>query len=148
MITQLEQVREFMRAMRQAAPDLPTLPHSTIRSARYRMLVEEAWELEDAKEFEDYVDAVVDILYVALGAAAEAGLDPDTLVLCFQEVHRANMSKFWTLDQAFKNKDKTIEVERVGEDKWIAKRDGKVVKPPTFQPPDILSILKARYPRA
>lgn len=143
---QFGHVREFMRAMRQASPPLPTLPHPALRSARRNMLVEEAQELEDATEYEDYVDAVVDTLYVALGAAVEAGLDADTLALCFQEVHRANMSKFWTTDQAAK--DTTVVVECVGDDKWIAKRDGKVVKPDTFQPPDILSILKARYPRA
>lgn len=60
-------------------------------------------------------DALTDIAYVVEGAALEFGLDSQA---CLKEVHRSNMSK-------------------LGEDgKPIYRADGKVLKGPSFTPPD------------
>ena len=136
---QYEQVLEFMRAMNQETPRLREMPKYQTVHARFKMLDEEVFELRVADNYTDYVDAVVDILYVTLGAAVEAGLDGDTLAACFDEVHRANMSKFWTAEQVAEHKgDLQFEYSPAG---YIAKRDGKVVKPPTFTPPNLSAII-------
>jgi len=136
---QYEQVREFMLAMKQAVPANRTVPSRDLKEARSWMLDEEAFELRVADNYVDYVDAVVDILYVALGAAVEAGLDADTLTKCFSEVHRANMTKFWTAEQAVEH-DGNLKFEASAAG-YIAKRDGKVIKPPTFTPPNLSAII-------
>ena len=57
---------------------------------RSRHLGEEMDELIAAKNWEDQADALVDLIYVALGALVEIGVTPGTV---FNEVHRANMEK-------------------------------------------------------
>ena len=136
---QHDQVREFMLAMKQAVPANRTVPSRDLKEARCWMLYEEAFELRVADNYTEYVDAVVDILYVAMGAAVEAGLDADTLTKCFSEVHRANMTKFWTAEQVAEH-DGNLKFEDSPAG-YIAKRDGKVVKPPTFIPPNLSAIL-------
>ena len=136
---QYEQVREFMRAMNQETPRLREMPKYQTAHARFKMLQEEAGELIAAELYDDYVDAVVDILYVTLGAAVEAGLDGDTLAACFDEVHMANMSKFWTAEQVAEHEgDLQFEYSPAG---YIAKWRGKVIKPPTFTPPNLSAII-------
>lgn len=56
---------------------------------------------------------LADVLYIAYGTAHVAGIDLDA---AFEEVHRANMHK-----------------ARAG----IRRADGKIVKPPDFEPPDM-----------
>lgn len=136
---QHDQVREFMLAMNQTAPALHEMPRFQTVFTRFKMLNEECNELLSSDRYDQYVDAVVDILYVALGAAVEAGLDANTLTQCFSEVHRANMAKFWTAEQV-KEHDGNLKFE-YSTAGYIAKRDGKVVKPPTFTPPNLSAIL-------
>lgn len=137
---QHDQVREFMLAMNQAVPTLHEMPRFRTVFTRFKMLDEECNELLSSDRYDQYVDAVVDILYVALGAAVEAGLDASTLTQCFNEVHRANMSKFWTAEQVAEHEGGSLKFEYCTSG-YIAKRDGKVVKPPTFTPPNLSAIL-------
>ena len=62
------------------------------------------------------LDAICDLIYVAIGFALKAGMDIDG---AFREVHRSNMSK---LDK---------------DGKPIKRADGKVLKGPHFTPPKL-----------
>jgi predicted HAD superfamily Cof-like phosphohydrolase len=125
-----DQVAEFHRVF-----ELPSRPSpgmtgvdSVLRDLRIRLLEEEVAEFREATEAEDIVavaDAIGDILYVAYGAAITYGIDADAVVA---EVHRSNMSK-------------------LGPDgRPVRRADGKVLKPSSYHPPDIESVLFGRSP--
>ena len=75
------------------------------------------WSAYGGKEWPvQMLDAICDLIYVAIGFALKAGMDIDG---AFREVHRSNMSK-------------------LGEDgKPIKRDDGKVLKGPNFTPPNL-----------
>lgn len=56
----------------------------------------------------------------------------------FLEVHRSNMSKIWTCKPLVQSAEVVIAQVKDG---WILKRDGKVVKPPTYSKADLGKIL-------
>lgn len=95
-----------------------------LRTLWPRLLAEEVAEFRDAvagQNLRDVADALGDILYVAYQAAASYGIPIDAV---FREVHRSNLTK-------------------VGPDGAVAYRDdGKVLKPPSYSPPDIAGVLK------
>ena len=64
------------------------------------------------------IDALCDLLYVVFGAFVAFGLRPAPY---FEEVHASNMTK-------------------VGPDA-VVREDGKIIKPPSFRPPDLKKIL-------
>ena len=66
---------------------------------------------------------MADLLYVTYGTAVSYGIDMEPV---FQEVHRSNLSKVGGYKRA----------------------DGKWVKPPTYSPADIVSILEAQQEHA
>ena len=68
----------------------------------------------------DSADALTDILVVTYGAGAAFGIDLDK---CFDEVHRSNMSKLSE------------------EGKPIYNEFGKVMKGPSYSPPDLKKII-------
>jgi predicted HAD superfamily Cof-like phosphohydrolase len=115
-------VREFHDAFGIAVRDVPVAdpPESDLRT---RLLREEAQEYYDAVEAGDVVqvaDALADIVYVAYGTALNHGIDLDAVLA---EVHRANMSK-------------------LGADGLpLLRSDGKVLKGPTYEPPDVATVL-------
>jgi predicted HAD superfamily Cof-like phosphohydrolase len=116
-------VREFMQVFGQETPETFS-PDRFPKALRANLIVEEVKELVAAINAEDWVevvDALCDILYVTYGAAVALGVDIEPFL---EEVHRSNMSK---LDP---------ETGRP-----IYREDGKVVKPPTWSPPDLLRIL-------
>jgi predicted HAD superfamily Cof-like phosphohydrolase len=86
---------------------------------RIDLISEELQELVDALTAEDptaVADALTDLAYVVNGAAISFGIDLDT---CMAEVHRSNMTK-------------------LGEDGLpIYREDGKVMKGPNFEPPQL-----------
>lgn len=61
-------------------------------------------------------DGLCDLIYVALGAAVEFGID---LAPLFEEVHRSNLTKT----------------------PGVAREDGKILKGPDFEPPRIAELL-------
>lgn len=69
----------------------------------------------------DAVDAIADLIYVALGTAVEMGVDMDPI---WRAVHAANMAK-------------------VGGPK---RDDGKQMKPPGWVPPPIAELVAAQVP--
>ncbi len=90
---------------------------------RQALLDEEVDELRDAVRAGDVVgiaDALADIVYIACGTAHAYGIDLDAVVA---EVHRSNMTK-------------------LGADGHpLYRADGKVLKGPTYQPPQVAAVL-------
>ena len=121
--TNFELVEDFMEAMGQEVNAVPTFPEDEIQRLRLDLIDEELDELHyaiDNKDMVEIADALGDLLYVVYGAGHAFGIDLDE---CFKEIHASNMSK-------------------LGPDgKPIKREDGKVLKPDTFFPPDLKSIL-------
>ena len=121
--TNFELVEDFMEAMGQDVNVVPTFPEDEIQRLRLDLIEEELDELHyaiDNKDMVEIADALGDLLYVVYGAGHAFGIDLDE---CFKEIHASNMSK-------------------LGPDgKPIKREDGKVLKPDTFFPPDLKSIL-------
>jgi predicted HAD superfamily Cof-like phosphohydrolase len=121
--TNFELVGDFMEAMDQEVLIYPTFPEEHIRKLRLDLIEEELDELHlgiDNQDIVEVADALTDLLYVVYGAGHAFGIDLDE---CFQEVHQSNMSK-------------------LGEDgRPIKREDGKVLKPDTYFPPDLKSVL-------
>ncbi len=121
--TNFELVEDFMEAMGQEVNAIPAFPEEEIQRLRLDLIEEELDELHyaiDNKDMVEIADALGDLLYVVYGAGHAFGIDLDE---CFKEIHASNMSK-------------------LGPDgKPIKREDGKVLKPDTFFPPDLKSIL-------
>lgn len=124
-MTNADKVKEFMIACGQEVLSTPTLLDDDTRFLRETLITEEYWEFFEASGQGNLVaiaDSLTDLLYVIYGAAHAYGIDINA---CFDEVHRSNMSK-------------------VGPDgKVVLREDGKILKPDTYTPPDLESILKA-----
>ena len=107
------------------ACDLPVGDRPSLCDGRYddlvqNMLFEEVRELADAMALDDLpqaADAIGDLIYSAISGAIRLGID---LRPVWYEIHRANMTKVGGLKRA----------------------DGKQLKPPGWQPPDIESALR------
>ena len=121
--TNFELVEDFMEAMGQEVNAVPTFPEEEIQRLRLDLIEEELDELHyaiDNKDMVEIADALGDLLYVVYGAGHAFGIDLDE---CFKEIHASNMSK-------------------LGPDgKPIKREDGKVLKPDSFFPPDLKTIL-------
>ncbi len=169
MTTEQKQVREFMQLFGQETPEKPSIPSREIRRLRAKLILEEAQELCEALGFEveldmyegsednlyEYgnpnlsliADGLADLHYVAYcGTAIACGLDMKPI---FQEVHRSNMSKMWTVDEYEKSMDIGLSFtfcwdndptnSPMQDDRcWLAKnKDGKVIKSPSYSPANI-----------
>ena len=121
-------VEAFMRAGGQTTSIIPEVPDPPIAERRIEMLREEVDELEDAVadiDIVEYADAIADIIYVALGAAVEAGIDIEPVI---EEVIDSNNSK--------------IDWERGLP--WARHDNGKIAKDHHYEPPRIAEILEAQ----
>ena len=115
-------VRDFHNAMGIPAPDFPSSlgPRHYLRA---RLIDEECKEFEEAAEKGDtleMIDALCDIIYVALGSAVEMGVD---LAPFWTEVQKANMAKAG----------------------GPVREDGKIMKPPGWKPPDHATVWGTAY---
>lgn len=72
--------------------------------------------------FPELAKELADLLYVVYGTAEEFGIPLEEV---FKAVHESNMSKVWD--------DGTVHYNEIG----------KILKPPTYSPPDLESILNA-----
>jgi predicted HAD superfamily Cof-like phosphohydrolase len=126
-------VRRFMEHFGQQVPEDKGFPEIYTVDQRCQLIKEELAELWASTNNVDYLDAVIDLLYVVYGAAVEAGFNADTIDQAFLEVHRSNMSKLWTDREKadYSGSDLVFEPRF---DKWIAKRGGKVIKSPSYSP--------------
>ena len=143
MKTQHNQVRQFHARFRHPLGTAPILPEEAERLLRYRMLTEEVNELYEACSATEYADAIIDIIYVALGAAVSAGISGDQIEAAFAEVHRSNMSKLWTWKEVVLSMPDGGEFDQVGQDAFIVKNPhGKILKPPGHSPANLAPILE------
>jgi len=146
-----KQVEEFMIAAKQEVKSSPAVPDEKIVRLRAKLVMEEAFELlealfdlESKPEVKDYyktlngnikelieefpikvdmvevADACGDIDYVVEGTRLAFGINGKPIA---DEVQRTNMAKF-------------------GPGSWVRESDGKQMKPPGWEPPDIAKLLK------
>jgi predicted HAD superfamily Cof-like phosphohydrolase len=104
----------------------PTLLIDDVMKARHKHMIEEANEFLYSNNMSDIhgcVDALIDVVYVALGTANMMGLTEEEFVECWRKVHIANMKK-----EAIKDKNG----HKLG-----------VVKPEGWLSPDFASVLGA-----
>lgn len=110
-----EMVKEFHKTFGHPVADRPTMLEDRRGYVRTDWMVEEIQEFLLAQSITDQVDAMIDLIYFALGTLVEIGVPPET---AFEIVHKANMTKF----------DEEGKVRRRG--------DGKILKPAWWMPPD------------
>lgn len=121
-----DMVEEFHRAYGLPIRQEPKLPETLERDLRNGLLAEEFLEYIEAEAKNDLVaiaDALADMIYIIQGTALVYGLPLDEI---FDEVHRSNMSK---LDE---------------NGKPIYREDGKVLKGPNYEPPNIEEIINGK----
>lgn len=118
--TAQHQVRSFMKLVAgQETPPRLRVPGPDVKALRISLMVEELHELEMAMAYDDLTlmaDGLADLLYVVIGTAVAYGMDIEPI---FDEVHRSNMTK------------------KGGPQR----KDGKALKPETYEPPDLAPIL-------
>jgi len=115
-------VAEFHRIFGIMIGDRPAIPDQATRTLRVRLIQEEFHELQEALAREDVTAAakeLADLLYVVYGTAVSCGIDMEPV---FREVHRSNMTKVGGYKRA----------------------DGKWVKPSTYSPADLRTILSSQ----
>lgn len=132
-LTNAQKIKEFHDAVGAPVPPKPVLPAMETLLLRQKLLQEEfaeateAWEMLTAvlrsddpaqpADVTDWVHELTDLLYVTYGAILACGVDADAV---FAEVHRANLSKAGGPRRA----------------------DGKILKPPGWQPADVRSVIE------
>jgi len=120
--TREEIVQEFHEAFgHPVGEELPPLGDiDQLMRLRLRLLWEEVMEIVEANTKENLLKELADLQYVLSGFAVTFGLPLDE---AFRRVHESNMSK-------------------LGEDgKPIYREDGKVLKGPNYQPPDLSDLV-------
>ena len=109
-----EDVREFQRCFGHPFEDKPAMLPPDRAGIRADWMLEEVHEFLEAEEIVEQADAMIDLIYFALGTLVEMGVKPDVL---WDIVHRANMSKLFP------------------DGKPHHRSDGKTIKPPTWEDP-------------
>jgi len=112
-------VLDFHKVIEAWSAATPSVPPTSVRRLRVKLIEEEFEEYREASEACDVVevaDALADLLYVVYGAALAWGIDMERV---FAEVHRSNMTKQGGPIRA----------------------DGKRLKPPDWQPPDLATVI-------
>lgn len=92
-------VLAFMRQNKYPLPECPVFPpEKSIKL--YKDLIEEEtiewYQAIDNQDLVEYIDALVDLIYVTLNAVIGAGID---MTPFWDEVQRSNMSKMWTEEE-------------------------------------------------
>lgn len=127
MTLEQQQIRQWMLDARQECPLKPTLPNATLGMFRCALIREENDELRgafDAENIIEVADALGDLIYVVLGTAVACGIDLEPV---FQEIHRSNRTK----------------LIKDGDGNYTLTKNhlGKVLKPSTYEPPNLQPIL-------
>lgn len=121
-------VEAFMAAGCQTTNIIPKVPDDPVADRRILMLREELEELIRAwvnGDIVEYADAIADIIYVALGAAVEAGIDIEPVI---EEVIDSNNSK----------------IDWQNARPWVRHDNGKIGKDEHYRAPLIGRILEAQ----
>ena len=124
--TNADRIREFHQALGAEMPARPTLPDASILTLRQTLIREEYDEVTavfqqlisgQSSDIIPLIHELTDLLYVVYGAIEACGVDANPV---FAEVHRANMEKMTGPRRA----------------------DGKLLKPPGWQPADVQGVIK------
>lgn len=142
----LDKVIEFMHQFKQPIPDHPEFPGFTAISARSDYMHSAITDMYESSDIYEYLEAVLDQLYIALGHAALAGIGSHTMDLLFDEVHACNISKLWTEEEYSKRPVNSVSSRVNAYDRcWcIMGPNGKIIKSPSYKPSNIKKILKER----
>lgn len=115
MIKEFEMVKQFHEACSIHMPNVPTQLDEAEKVRRWHFLYEELLEFSNAYTVTDQADALIDIIYFAIGTFTLMGVKPSEI---FEIVHQANMQK-------------------VGPDGKVIRNDqGKIQKPAGWEPPE------------
>ncbi len=145
-----EALREFHEFFGLPARDEATTIFGDELRLRRKLLEEEYDELSDELDYETEMQLdlvykeLADLVYVAYGLDQHLGSKLDAV---FEAVHRSNMTKLWDCDSCTDGEywiDGTMYdcSECKGTGKMVRYReDGKVLKPPTYEPPDIQKVI-------
>lgn len=130
--TNADRLKEFHTAISGSIPTSPVLPdpetvalRETLITEEYKEVLEAFAQLKSAQsngissDITQLMHELADLLYVTYGTFADFGVDADAV---FAEVHRANMAKLAGPRRA----------------------DGKLLKPPGWQPADVAGIIAAQ----
>lgn len=109
------EVKLFHEKFGHPIAETPTFMNHERAKNRAMWLMEEMAEFLIAPDVYEQADAMIDLIYFALGTLVEMGIKPDRL---FEIVHEANMSK----------------LGKEGKPIYNAK-DGKVMKPDNWEDP-------------
>jgi len=94
MLNVVRDVRDFMRKVLKF--DIFPSPRSLDKERKdwaIRALNEEVREFQEATRLKDEVDALIDLIYFALGRLVEMGLSDEAIIECWRLVHEANLRK-------------------------------------------------------
>ena len=89
---QWEAVREFHEKFNHPVGEVPNFLSQKRVEKRYDWMKEEIDEFVEALDLYEQADAMIDLIYFALGTLVEMGIKPENL---FGVVQNANMSKLW-----------------------------------------------------
>ena len=109
-------VRTFHYVFGHPIAHSPTFLQAPRRDARAGRMLEEIQEFQEAETVHDQVDAMIDLIYFALGTLVELGVRPDGPL---NTVQAANMAKLWPDGSArYRTDGKTIKPHG-----WVDPRD-------------------------
>ena len=108
-------VREFHEKFGHPVAERPVMIDKRRALSRAKWMQEEVAEFLIADDIYEQADAMIDLMYFALGTMVEMGLEADEL---FDIVQQANMAKLWPDGKPHYNT-----------------KDGKVIKPEGWEDP-------------
>ncbi|RCX12328.1 putative HAD superfamily Cof-like phosphohydrolase [Anaerobacterium chartisolvens] len=85
-------VREFHEKFGHPVSEKPVLLNEDRVGKRYDWMLEEINEFKESDNIYDQADAMIDLIYFAVGTMVEMGVKPENV---FDIVHSANMRKLW-----------------------------------------------------
>lgn len=110
------QIKEFHKAFNHPVSEIPISISKERKEHRAEWMREEINEFLEAKDIHEEADAMIDLIYFALGTLVEMGIDkPQNIMDIVQD---ANMSKLFP------------------DGKPHYREDGKVIKPEGWESPD------------
>ena len=147
MQTQYQKVREFMQAFGQECPERTGMPGFNVEELRADLIDEEAKEFRDSEDIISAFDAVLDLLYVVMGAGIAYGISEEQIAKGLAEVHRSNMSKMWTAEELLACDDTYLVkfvgvVGRLDRPYVVTNTSGKIIKSPSYSKANLGPILE------
>lgn len=151
LFTASDNVADFHRAFGLPVTDKARVLEGDELELRKTLIREEYEELMEALDGDDLaaqMKEASDLIYVILGWDLHAG---QRLPLVFGAVHASNMGKLWDCEAAGCVGGWTETNDVCGECNGVGgyvkyREDGKVLKPPTYSPPNVERYLSNDYP--